>query len=150
MTAFLKANPKIDLLFAHNDDMGLGAIDAIEAAGLKPGVDIKIVTIDAVHDGMAGSRRRQDQLHRRVQPAARAATDGSGQEGRRRQVRPAPHRHEGDHVHAGAGEGSTADPQVLRVGNETRMCRGPLQGAAAHAAPSGDHEDRWETAAVSG
>ena len=53
MTAFLKANPKIDLLFAHNDDMGLGAIDAIEAAGLKPGVDIKIVTIDAVHDGMA-------------------------------------------------------------------------------------------------
>ena len=52
MTAFLKAHPKIDLLFAHNDDMGLGAIEAIEAAGLKPGVDIKIVTIDAVHDGM--------------------------------------------------------------------------------------------------
>jgi ABC-type sugar transport system substrate-binding protein len=53
MTAFLKANPKIDLLFAQNDDMGLGAIEAIQAAGLKPGVDIKIVTIDAVHDGMA-------------------------------------------------------------------------------------------------
>jgi ABC-type sugar transport system substrate-binding protein len=52
MTAFLKAHPKIDLLFAHNDDMGLGAIEAIEAAGLKPGKDIKIVTIDAVHDGM--------------------------------------------------------------------------------------------------
>ena len=52
MTAFLKAHSKIDLLFAHNDDMGLGAIDAIEAAGLKPGVDITIVTIDAVHDGM--------------------------------------------------------------------------------------------------
>ena len=32
--------------------MGLGAIQAIEAAGLKPGKDIKIVTIDAVHDGM--------------------------------------------------------------------------------------------------
>jgi ABC-type sugar transport system substrate-binding protein len=53
MTAFLKAHSKIDLLFAHNDDMGLGAIEAIQAAGLKPGVDIKIVTIDAVHDGMA-------------------------------------------------------------------------------------------------
>ncbi|MEO6713346.1 MAG: ABC transporter substrate-binding protein [Mycobacteriales bacterium] len=52
MTAFLKANPKIDLLYAHNDDMGLGAIEAIEAAGKKPGVDIKIVTIDAVKDGM--------------------------------------------------------------------------------------------------
>ena len=42
----------IDLVFAHNDDMALGAIDAIEAAGLVPGVDIKIVSIDAVHDGM--------------------------------------------------------------------------------------------------
>ncbi|WP_213815653.1 ABC transporter substrate-binding protein [Glaciihabitans sp. dw_435] len=52
MEAFLKSNPKIDLLYAHNDDMGLGAIEAIEAAGLKPGVDIKIVTVDAVHDGM--------------------------------------------------------------------------------------------------
>jgi galactofuranose transport system substrate-binding protein len=52
MAAFLKANPKIDLLFAHNDDMGLGAIEAIKEAGLKPGKDIKIVTIDAVHDGM--------------------------------------------------------------------------------------------------
>jgi ABC-type sugar transport system substrate-binding protein len=52
MTAFLKAHSKIDLLFAHNDDMGLGAIEAIKAAGLKPGVDIKIVTIDAVRDGM--------------------------------------------------------------------------------------------------
>ena len=40
MAAFLKANPKIDLLFAHNDDMGLGAIEAIEEAGLKPGKDI--------------------------------------------------------------------------------------------------------------
>jgi ABC-type sugar transport system substrate-binding protein len=52
MEAFLKANPKIDVLFAHNDDMGLGAIEAIEAAGKKPGVDIKIITIDAVKDGM--------------------------------------------------------------------------------------------------
>ncbi|HEY8717813.1 ABC transporter substrate-binding protein [Pengzhenrongella sp.] len=52
MEAFLKSNPKIDLVFAHNDDMGLGAIEAIEAAGKVPGKDIKIVTIDAVKDGM--------------------------------------------------------------------------------------------------
>ena len=32
--------------------MALGAIDAIEAAGLVPGVDIQIVSIDAVKDGM--------------------------------------------------------------------------------------------------
>ena len=52
MEAFLKANPKIDLVFAQNDDMALGAMEAIEAAGKKPGQDIKIVAIDATHDGM--------------------------------------------------------------------------------------------------
>lgn len=53
MEGFLqKYGSDIQLLFAHNDDMGLGALDAIKAAGLVPGQDIKIVTIDAVHDGM--------------------------------------------------------------------------------------------------
>jgi len=52
MQAFLKANKDIDVLYAHNDDMALGAIQAIEAAGLKPGVDIKIISVDAVKDGM--------------------------------------------------------------------------------------------------
>ncbi|WP_236551653.1 ABC transporter substrate-binding protein [Aeromicrobium sp. 9AM] len=52
MEAFLKSQKDIDVVFAHNDDEGLGAIEAIEAAGKKPGVDIKIVTIDAVKDGM--------------------------------------------------------------------------------------------------
>ena len=42
----------IDLVYAHNDDMGLGAIEAIEAAGGVPGKDITIITIDAVKDGM--------------------------------------------------------------------------------------------------
>ena len=53
MEGFLqKYGDTIDLLFAHNDDMGLGALDAITAAGLTPGTDIQIVTIDAVKDGM--------------------------------------------------------------------------------------------------
>ena len=52
MEAFLKSQKDLDVVFAHNDDEGLGAIEAIEAAGLKPGVDIKIITIDAVKDGM--------------------------------------------------------------------------------------------------
>jgi ABC-type sugar transport system substrate-binding protein len=37
----------IDALYAHNDDMAIGAIKAIEAYGLKPGQDIKIVSVDA-------------------------------------------------------------------------------------------------------
>lgn len=52
MEAALQAYPTMNLVFAHNDDMGLGAIEAIEAAGKKPGVDIKIVTIDGVKDGL--------------------------------------------------------------------------------------------------
>lgn len=52
MQAFLKAHKDIDVLYAHNDDMALGAIQAIEAAGLKPGQDIVIISVDAVKDGM--------------------------------------------------------------------------------------------------
>jgi simple sugar transport system substrate-binding protein len=49
MEAFLKAETRrIDVLFAHNDDMAIGAIQAIEEAGLKPGREILIVSIDAV------------------------------------------------------------------------------------------------------
>jgi ABC-type sugar transport system substrate-binding protein len=52
MESFLKTHKDLDVVFAHNDDMGLGAIEAIEAAGLKPGKDLRIITIDAVKDGM--------------------------------------------------------------------------------------------------
>ena len=45
------------MVFAHNDDEGLGAIEAIEAAGKVPGKDIKIITIDAVKDGMTGAEQ---------------------------------------------------------------------------------------------
>jgi galactofuranose transport system substrate-binding protein len=49
MEAFLKAEGKrINVLFAHNDDMAIGAIQAIEEAGLKPGQDITIISIDGV------------------------------------------------------------------------------------------------------
>jgi simple sugar transport system substrate-binding protein len=49
MEAFLKAEgKKINVLYAHNDDMAIGAIQAIEEAGLAPGKDITIVSIDAV------------------------------------------------------------------------------------------------------
>ncbi|WP_373230011.1 ABC transporter substrate-binding protein [Cohnella sp.] len=55
MQAFLKANKDIDVLYAHNDDMALGAIQAIEAAGLKPGEDIIIISIDGVKDGFVAA-----------------------------------------------------------------------------------------------
>jgi simple sugar transport system substrate-binding protein len=50
MEAFLKSpeGKQITAVYAHNDDMALGAIQAIEEAGLKPGKDILIVSIDGV------------------------------------------------------------------------------------------------------
>ncbi len=49
MKTFLQTyGSQIDALFAQNDDMALGAIEAIGEYGLRPGVDIKIVSVDAV------------------------------------------------------------------------------------------------------
>ena len=50
--AFLKSPEAkdIDVLYAHNDDMAIGAIQAIKEAGLNPGVDIKVVSIDGVRE----------------------------------------------------------------------------------------------------
>ncbi|MDZ5699617.1 galactofuranose ABC transporter, galactofuranose-binding protein YtfQ [Chelativorans sp. M5D2P16] len=53
MESFLKAEgggTNICALYAHNDDMAVGAIQAIKEAGLKPGEDILVVSIDAVPD----------------------------------------------------------------------------------------------------
>jgi simple sugar transport system substrate-binding protein len=52
MEAFLNSPEGKDItaVFAHNDDMAMGAIQAIEAAGKKPGQDIVIVSIDGIKD----------------------------------------------------------------------------------------------------
>ena len=49
MEAFLKAEGKrIQAVYAHNDDMAIGAIQAIKEAGLVPGRDVVLVSIDGV------------------------------------------------------------------------------------------------------
>jgi simple sugar transport system substrate-binding protein len=53
MESFLKKHGRnIDIVYAHNDDMALGAIQAIEEAGQKPGQDIVIVSIDAIKEAI--------------------------------------------------------------------------------------------------
>ena len=47
----------IDVLYSHNDSMTLGAIDAMKEKGIKPGVDIVIVTIDAEQAAIDALRR---------------------------------------------------------------------------------------------
>ncbi|MDT7565408.1 MAG: galactofuranose transport system substrate-binding protein [Pseudonocardiales bacterium] len=46
MEQILQSNPDITGVYAENDTMALGAIQAIRAAGKTPGKDIKIVAID--------------------------------------------------------------------------------------------------------
>ena len=55
MEAFLKTpdGANFSALYAHNDDMAIGAIQAIKAAGKKPGTEIKIVSVDAIKDAFA-------------------------------------------------------------------------------------------------
>jgi simple sugar transport system substrate-binding protein len=53
MEAFLKKHGRaIQIVYAHNDDMALGAAQAIEEAGLKPGTDIILVSIDAIREAV--------------------------------------------------------------------------------------------------
>ncbi len=53
MEAFLKSDGKtINAVYAHNDDMALGAIQAIEEAGMKPGKDIIVVSIDGLKSAL--------------------------------------------------------------------------------------------------
>ena len=46
----LQAHPEANAIYAHNDEMAMGAIAAIEAAGKVPGVDIMVVSIDGTRD----------------------------------------------------------------------------------------------------
>ena len=48
----LQAHPDTDIIYAHNDEMAIGAIAALEAAGKTPGKDVLIISIDGEHDGV--------------------------------------------------------------------------------------------------
>jgi galactofuranose transport system substrate-binding protein len=48
MEQLLQSHPDINAVYAENDEMALGAIQAIKAAGKTPGKDIKIVSIDGI------------------------------------------------------------------------------------------------------
>jgi simple sugar transport system substrate-binding protein len=53
MAEFLKTEGhRIRVLFAHNDSMALGGIEAMEAAGFKPGSDILVIAIEGSRKGL--------------------------------------------------------------------------------------------------
>jgi simple sugar transport system substrate-binding protein len=52
---YLKDNTwDIDVIFSHNDDMALGAVEALEAAGIAPGKDVAIVSVDGTKEALKG------------------------------------------------------------------------------------------------
>lgn len=52
MEQLIQANPGITAVYAENDEMGLGAVTALKAAGKKPGKDVKIVSIDGTRNAV--------------------------------------------------------------------------------------------------
>ena len=52
MKALLEKHECIDVLYSHNDAMTLGAISAMEEAGIVPGRDIIIITVDAQQEAV--------------------------------------------------------------------------------------------------
>jgi len=52
MATLLQAHPEVTAVYAHNDEMAIGAIAALEAAGRKPGQDVILVSIDGENAAM--------------------------------------------------------------------------------------------------
>lgn len=52
METLLQAHPDVNVVYAHNDEMAIGAIQALELAGRKPGQDVTIVSIDGTRDAL--------------------------------------------------------------------------------------------------
>lgn len=52
METLLQSHPEVTVVYAHNDEMALGAIQALEAAGRKPGEDVTLVSIDGTRDAL--------------------------------------------------------------------------------------------------
>lgn len=52
METLLQSHPEVTVVYAHNDEMAIGAIQALEAAGRKPGEDVTLVSIDGTRDAL--------------------------------------------------------------------------------------------------
>ncbi len=52
MEQLIQSNPDITAVYAENDEMGIGAVNALKAAGKKPGQDVKIVSIDGTRNAV--------------------------------------------------------------------------------------------------
>ena len=52
METLLQAHPDVNIVYAHNDEMAIGAIQALELAGRETGEDVLVVSIDGTRDAL--------------------------------------------------------------------------------------------------
>ncbi|MFG2594517.1 ABC transporter substrate-binding protein [Streptomyces sp. NPDC048462] len=52
MEQLIQSKPDITAVYAENDEMGLGAVTALKAAGKKPGKDVKVVSVDGTRNAV--------------------------------------------------------------------------------------------------
>ncbi len=52
METLLQAHPDVNIVYAHNDEMAIGAIQALTLAGRNPGEDVLVVSIDGTRDAL--------------------------------------------------------------------------------------------------
>jgi ABC-type sugar transport system substrate-binding protein len=128
MEAFLKAEgKKINVLYAHNDDMAIGAIQAIEEAGMKPAKDITIISIDAVKGAFEAMIAGKLNVSVECSPLLGPAADERGERHQGRQAAAQAHRDRRRHLPDGSGGEGIPQPQVLRATtHETHISSKPL------------------------
>lgn len=55
---YLRSNEwNIDVIYAHNDDMALGAVEVLKEYGIEPGTDVKIMSVDGTSDGLVALKK---------------------------------------------------------------------------------------------
>ena len=52
MEQLIQSHPEITAVYAENDEMGIGAVNALKAAGKNPGKDVKVVSIDGTKNAV--------------------------------------------------------------------------------------------------
>jgi ribose transport system substrate-binding protein len=52
MEQLIQSNPDITAVYAENDEMGIGAVTALRAAGKTPGEDVKVVSVDGTRNAV--------------------------------------------------------------------------------------------------
>jgi ribose transport system substrate-binding protein len=52
MEQLIQSHPDITAVYAENDEMGIGVVNALKAAGKSPGKDVKVVSVDGTHNAV--------------------------------------------------------------------------------------------------